>query len=478
MSTGIISTIVVSVLGAISIRVMTTQLGASAFGIFVLVQSYVSLVQTFTDLGLAQVLQRDIALGDQDERSLLSHAMGLRVTLSLIAVPAAAAVGLLVYSGRSSTMKVGLLLMLCAIPFAVSQEVSAAYFSAKLRNKVLAVGSISSQIVFVGLVILSVSLNKSIVYCLGAALVSAILSSAYANIMARREIPFSPTFNRSIWYSMLRTSSPIGVAYIVGLLYFRADTLILSFLSTSRQIGFYGAAYSIVSVFLVLPGIFTRAFLPSMVRASKETLESSIHSALAYFSIGGTLSAAGIVTCGPTIVKIIAGSHFGPSDTPLRVLGIGLIFIFVATALSSVCVARGFGNKIFVMSVVSLTLNVALNVVAIPRFGITGAAFATLCCEVISLALFTHLVRREIKVRIRVVHSLFRPCAAGLVACAVLAPIYLRSDLRVAYGLALIPATFFVYFTTLTAIRGLPMELLSSIKPSLGKLLRRRGTRT
>ena len=65
MSTGFTSTIIVSLLGAVSIRAMTTRLGAAQFGIFVLVTAYVSLAQTFTDLGLAQVLQRDVAQGDQ-----------------------------------------------------------------------------------------------------------------------------------------------------------------------------------------------------------------------------------------------------------------------------------------------------------------------------------------------------------------------------------------------------------------------------
>lgn len=469
MSTGIAASLVISALGAISIRAITTRLGASAFGIFVLVQSYVALVQTFTDLGLAQVLQRDIVRGDEDERMLLGQAMGLRVTLSSVAVPVAAALGLLVYADRSNTMKVGLVLMLCAIPFSVSQEVSSAYFSAKLRNTILAVSSVMQQVVFVGLVVLVVSLHKSVVYCLGASLIAAVLSSVFTNVMAHREVPFTPSFNRGVWLSMLRSSTPIGVAYIVGLLYFKADTIILSFLSTAKQIGYYGAAYSIVTVFLALPAVFARTFLPSMVRATKDEIAASVQSALAYFAIGGTFSAAGIMICGPTVIRVVAGSHFGASNAPLRILGLGLIFIFVATCLSSLCVARGFGNKIFVMSVVSLVLNVVFNVIVIPLYGIKGAALATLVCEVISLALFLRLVRREIHVRIKFVQSMARPSIAGIVACVALAPIYLHANLSVAYGLALIPVTCAVYFGVLALLKGLPPELVSFLtSPAIG----------
>ncbi len=474
MSTGFTSTIIVSLLGAVSIRAMTTRLGAAQFGIFVLVTAYVSLAQTFTDLGLAQVLQRDVAQGDRDEGTLLGQAMGLRGTLSLVAVPIAIAVGLLIYANRSSTMKIGLVLLVCAIPFAVTQEVSAAHFTGALRNTVLAVASVFQQVIFVGLVILFISLHKSVAWCLGASLIGAILSSIFVTAMAERDVRFTPAFNRSVWYSMLRSSTPIGVAYVVGVLYFKADTVILSFLSTTKQIGFYGAAYSIVIVFLAIAGIMTRTFLPSMVKASKEALEDAIHSAIGYFSICGTFSATAIMVCGPTVIRIVAGPHFGSADLPLRILGLGLIPIFFSTSLSSVCIARGFGNKLFTVSIVSLVLNVALNIAAIPKFGINGAAVATFCTELVSLTLFMHIVRRETGVHSGVIHALVRPLAAGIVTSAALAPIYLHSDLKVTTGLALMPVTCVLYVALLALSRGLPKEVVDYLKSSVGDRFRAR----
>ena len=471
------ATVVVSVLGAASIRVITTRLGAAAFGVFVLVQSYVSIIQTFTDLGLAQVLQRDIARGDQDDRTLLGHAMGLRLTLSILAVPVGVVLGLLIYADKSNTLKIGLVVLLCSMPFAVSREVTSAYFSAKLRNVVLAVGAVLQQMVFVGLVILAVVLHKSIVYCIGAILVGNIVATLFTNVLARREVPYRPSFDRDVWMSMLRTSSPIGFAYIVGLLYFKADTVILSFLSTTKQIGYYGAAYSIVSVFIVLPSILTRTFLPSMVQADREQLDGSVHAALRYFTIGGTFSAAAIMVCGPTVIRVVAGPHFSAANPPLRILGFGLIFIFVATALSSICIARGKGQRIFVMSVVSLILNVALNLLAIPKFGIKGAAVATLVCEVVSLAIFLRLVRRELDLHVRLVQDLVRPALAGAITCGVLAPVYLRSNLSVGYGLLLIPATLLVYVVAISLLRGLPPQVESSARAIWSRDFRARHRR-
>jgi hypothetical protein len=99
---------------------------------------------------------------------------------------------------------------------------------------------------------------------------------------------------------------------------------------------------------------------------------------------------------------------------------------------------------------------------------------ATLVCEVISLGLFIRLVRRKVGVQIPVISTLARPAGAGLVTCLVLAPIYLRTNLNVGYGLALIPATCVLYLASLALLRGLPPDLVMSVR-SWATPARRRG---
>jgi O-antigen/teichoic acid export membrane protein len=464
ISSGVGGTVAVSVLGAVAVRMITTHLGASNYGIFVVAQAFVSLAWNFTDLGLSQVLPRDIARGDRDERWLLGNALGLRVTLALAMVPIAIVIALLVYAHRSETLKIAIILLLLSVPFAVSQEVSSSHFTASLRNTILAIGGVLQQVVFVGLVILAVESGKSIVYCVGAALLGAVVAAAYTFVAARREVRFTPTFDKATWRAMLRTSTPIGLAYIIGSLYLRADTLILSFLSTAKQIGYYGVAYAIIAVFLVLPSILTRTFVPLLVRADDESLGDTVNSSLGFFAIGGVLSATGVMVCAPTVVRLVSGPAFGPAVFPLRILGLGLIFIFMTTGLSSICLARGYTSKLFLMGAISLVLNVILNIAAIPRFGIDGAATATLVCEVFSMAFMTYLVVSEVKVRPNVVATLARPLLAGVVTCAVLAPIYVRPDLGVGVGLALIPGVIVIYVVILAALRGIPAELRSALR--------------
>jgi O-antigen/teichoic acid export membrane protein len=464
IAAGVGSVFIVSVLGAFSVRLMTTHLGASAFGIFVLVQAFVSLAWNFTDMGLSEVLQRDIARDDQDEQWLLGHAMGLRITLGCVMVPVASLIGILVYQQRSDTLRIGLIILLCSIPFSMAQEVSAAHFTARLRNVTVTLGSVIQQLIFVGLVFLAVELHKSILYCIGAVLIGSIVAAIYTFVAARREVDFSPAFDRTTWFTMLRTSSPIGLAYIIGSLYVKADTIILSFLSTVKQIGYYGVSYSILSVFLVLPVVLTRTFIPSLVKANDESIEHAANTSLEYFAIGGTFSATAVIVCGPTVVRIISGAHFGPSILPLRILGLGLIFSFMLAGLGSICLARGFTNRLFQVSAVSLILNIGLNIAAIPRLGINGAAEATFVCEAISMTFMTYLVSSQVKIRAMVFRVLARPFGAGVITCVALAPVYLRHGLDERFGLVLIPSVVIVYAGVLAVMRGIPSDIRSVIQ--------------
>jgi O-antigen/teichoic acid export membrane protein len=376
----------------------------------------------------------------------------------------AAAVGLLVYAHRSDTLKLGLVLLLCSIPFGIAQEVAAAHFTSRLRNSILAIGSIFQQLIFVGLVLLAVELHRSIIFCIGASLIGSVLYATYTIVAARREVRFAPAFDRAMWVSMLRTSTPIGLAYIIGSLYLKADTVILSFLSTTRQIGFYGVSYAIISVFLILPVILTRTFIPSLVQSTTEKVEGAANAALAYFAIGGTLSATGVMICGPTVVRLVAGAHFGPSIPPLRILGLGLVFIFMTNGLASVCLARGNTKSLFKMSLISLVLNIVFNLIAIPIFGINGAAGATLICEVFAMAFIMYVVSSQVKVKPKVLRVMMRPVASGLVTCALFAPILLRRGLEEGIGIALVPIVIIVYFAVLTAVRGVPVEIRTAFK--------------
>jgi O-antigen/teichoic acid export membrane protein len=467
LASGFTSVVAISVLGAIAVRAITTGQGASAYGTFVLVMSVMTLTQNLSSLGMAQVLTREVASGKMEESRLLSLAMGLRVTLGVLSVPIAYAIGVALYGHHADDIRIALGIILLAIPLMAATQVCYAHFSAQVRNVVTASVSLAQQTVYCGLVLVAVFLQKSVVYSVAAVVVGWAVAAVIVLTLTRREVKVSVAFDRSEWMTMLRVSAPIGLAYILGTLYMKADTLILGAMSTTRQVGYYGVAYAVMSFFLVLPSVLTQTFMAGLTKASDVDLGPLMRNALTYFATLGVLATTGIVVCGSTIVRIFAGPHFQASVTPLRILGFGLIFLFTTSGLSGIAVARGSANRLFMLSSVALALNVLLNIAVIPRFGIRGSAAATVVCEALSSVLIAWLIRTELNLRPQTPRLLIRPLVAGVVTCAVLFPFYSRSDLGILGGIALIPAVGLIFAVVLLVVRGYPEDLASSVRASL-----------
>ena len=464
---GFSSVIGVSLLGAVAVRVITVQMGAAAYGTFILVVTFMTLVQNSSSLGLAQVLTREVAKGEGDESRLLSLAMGLRVLMGIVAIPLAFGLGLLLYGHHSGETRLSLLVILLAVPLTAIWQVGMSHFAAQLRNVVISTISFVQQVIYVVLVLVAVALHESVVFPVAAVVIGWAFAAIVVVILARREVKFSVAYDRTAWITMLRISTPVGLAYLLGTLYLKADTLVLGVMSTAKQVGYYGVAYAVMSFFLVLPVVLGSTFLPGITRASHDELEARVHLALKYFAMFGVLAATAILVSGPTIVQIFAGPHFGPAVAPLRILGLGLIFIFSTSGLSSICVARGSANRLFVMTLSALILNIALNIAVIPSFGIRGSAVVTLVCEVVSSILIARLIRKDLAIKARNWGVLVRPLIAGVVTCVVLFPLYARPHVGNGIGLALIPAVLVIFVVVLALVRGYPEDLVHSIRTTL-----------
>jgi O-antigen/teichoic acid export membrane protein len=74
----------------------------------------------------------------------------------------------------------------------------------------------------------------------------------------------STSVSRHRSWEIVRVAAPIGFAWIIGTIYVKADTLILGVMTTTRQVGYYGADYATLSAFMALTPLLARVFLPQL----------------------------------------------------------------------------------------------------------------------------------------------------------------------------------------------------------------------
>ncbi len=101
----------------------------------------------------------------------------------------------------------------------------------------------------------AITAQLSFVFVASSLLVTTLWSFPARIWMARRWVHLTVTIDFPFWRSFLKESAPIGITAIVTFLYFKCDTILLSFLQNQHDVGIYGAAYKIIETIIFFPAM-------------------------------------------------------------------------------------------------------------------------------------------------------------------------------------------------------------------------------
>lgn len=202
----------------------------------------------------------------------------------------------------------------------------------------------------------------------------------------------SLSFDAAIWKKMFAAALPMGFSAFMIAIYYNMDMVMLGFMRTETEVGYYSAAYKVLLLSLIPAGIILNVFFPQLSIAngnfSRMKFLMQKYSA-AMFIVGAFLSVMGIAFA-DQIVNIIFGYGFRQSIFLLQILMIDTIFVYVNMTYGNPLLA--WDRETFYMYAIMAGGfgNVILNLLLIPHYGATGAAIATVLSEVIVLGGVSH----------------------------------------------------------------------------------------
>ena len=162
---------------------------------------------------------------------------------------------------------------------------------------------------------------------------------------------------------------------------FHVDVIMVRTLVGGEATGYYKAALSLAEyiwvVPLVLQGLLLHSSSSLWSDGRHEDIEALAGRITRYTALLTILLALGLGVMADRVVPLYYGAPFEVASTPLRVLLPGVIGFAVARPLQAI--SQGSGKLRVLIAAVggAAVLNVTLNVVLIPRFGIHGSAAAT-----------------------------------------------------------------------------------------------------
>jgi O-antigen/teichoic acid export membrane protein len=127
------------------------------------------------------------------------------------------------------------------------------------------------------------------------------------------------------------------------------------------------------------------AYLPSYARTlaagAGPTRDLVANSLRLSVSIGAPLVAVTIVTA-RSMLAVLFGSEYTQAADALRLLALSIGTLFLSWPVINVLIVAHWTGLFAAIRGVAAVLNIGLNLVLIPRFGIAGAAAATLAVEI------------------------------------------------------------------------------------------------
>jgi len=210
--------------------------------------------------------------------------------------------------------------------------------------------------------------------------------------LLKEKISFSFSFDFSFWKKALISSLPYGLLAFLGLLYFKIDVVLLTFIKGEAQTGFYGASYKFLEGLHFIPLTVGTALFPVMARLHQGNLielKKLYFSSLKFLLLVAVFLVLILFFGAPILIKILYGPAFDSSILALKILSFTLPFMFLHVPGAHLLMStEKFLKSIIVLSLFTVLFNIIFNLILIPPFGLVGASLVTVFSEVVSFTLF------------------------------------------------------------------------------------------
>jgi len=206
-----------------------------------------------------------------------------------------------------------------------------------------------------------------------AALVSALLSA----LLVRKATRITWAFHPGVFKESLRFGVQGYLSNVIQFLNYRLDMLMVAYFMTTASVGYYSISVAMAETLWYFPAavgtiIFARTPGLSAEEANRTTPRICRNTLFIT-----ALAALALLGLSRYIIPIFWGSAFLPALKPLWILLPGIVALVIWKVLANEMAGRGKPIINAYAAGVSLAVNVLLNLLLIPRWGISGAAFAS-----------------------------------------------------------------------------------------------------
>jgi len=456
-----------SLIGVLVVAILTRYLGVEGYGAYTTIFAYLFFFAILSDLGLYVITVNELNHSEYGEEKFFNNIFTLRLVTALILMLVASI--LVWWLPYSLIIKLGVMVASVSIFLNLLDQLVVAFFQNKINMKRVALAELVGKIILLGLTILIVYLKGNLILLLIAIILGFSVNLGINLSYLNKFIKVKLSYNKQIWRDILKKSWPVALTTIFSLIYFKADTLLLSVLpvnsmfasSNEMAVGIYGAPYKILEVLIAWPAIFMGLVSPLLAKnwAEKniEKFKQLFQKAFDVLNIIIWPMIIGVVVLAKPLMVLVAGNEFVKSSLPLQILiwAVGIIFLTHLTTYT--IIALGQQKKMIKFYVVAAILAVIAYLIFIPQYSYVAAATITVLVELFMLMATIYLLKKVVALKI----NLLVFSKAVLAAIVMGGCLYFIINLNVVL-LILIGAG--IYLGVLYLLGGIDKEMIKELR--------------
>ena len=387
-------------------------LGPEAYGTYGVVLALMTTVNLFLTTGFPQAASMHIAAGNATLSSVIRSSR--RVQTLFTAIVFGLYLGLSGHIARllgDAELTPYIRLSAAAVPFYALYAIYSDGYLNGLRefgkqSKAMAFSSIARLLAVLTLVALGFGVRGAILGYLAAAVIGWTLAWWYLGPIQRD----LPSFGVG---KILRFGVPATLFSAMVYLLMSVDLFaVKAFNVGEADTGYYTAAATVAKVPYFIFGALASTLLPSISRAisggDAELTGHYIRQSMRYMLLLLTPTVLIISATSGGLISLVYSADYAETARPLEILAFGLACLTVFFVLAHVVMGSGRPHVAFGLAAAMVAIDIVMNVLLVPRYGLTGAAWATtvtgltgmIAASVYVLARFKTLVRSLCLLRI------------------------------------------------------------------------------
>lgn len=358
------------------------------YGYFSLIATLIIVIRQVLDLGVGNIVVREIVEDPIREQFIVEGLMGWRAWVSGILTGI-----LLIYAVMQddllrSAIMIGLALITPS--YIILAQVPS--FLARQAMLGPAILGIVLQLLFLAGMFTMIGVGTAGVLFCWLIILREVLSNAGYHLMFRKLASFRPRIApvskeiRRFLYSAFTYSG----AVLLHSLYFNSDVLLVYWIRGEAELGAYSSAFRAINPVLALPYMLAIPLVPTLTRMAADNLPKLralvIDLSMVATGVGLLVSVAGVIMARDFIEILYAGNYLsGELDSVAA-------FAWLSVALSATCIsapslvgllALHLERKLLQIAAAGFFINLAANLMLLPRFGFEIAAATTALTEIL-----------------------------------------------------------------------------------------------